>query len=96
MGCDTKSKNKSKATLLKYLRNNKARINYGQFISQGLMIGSGPIESAHREIIQKRLKLSGQRWTMKGAQQVINLRSYKYSNKWSVVKDLLMNNRNAA
>lgn len=43
------------------------------------LIGSGAIEAAHRNVIQKRLKLSGQRWTIKGAQQITNLRTYKKS-----------------
>ena len=39
---------------------------------------SGAIESANREVIQQRLKLSGQRWTPLGLQQVVNLRvAYK-------------------
>ena len=32
------------------------------------------MESANKEVIQKRMKLSGQRWTLKEAQQVVNLR----------------------
>jgi hypothetical protein len=30
-------------------------------IARGLLIGSGPIESAHRNVIQQRMKLAGQR-----------------------------------
>ena len=34
--------------------------------------GSGAIESAHRTIVQKRMKQSGQRWSNKGAQNMLN------------------------
>ncbi|MEE9373912.1 MAG: hypothetical protein V3V00_12750, partial [Saprospiraceae bacterium] len=43
-------------------------------ILQGYMIGSGAIESAHKTVIQRRMKLSGQRWSMKGAKNMLNLR----------------------
>jgi len=89
--CTTKAKQKEKEKLLNYLRNNKNRINYGSYVKQGLLIGSGAIEAAHRNVIQKRLKQSGQRWTIKGAQQIANLRTYKKSNNWSEVKNLIVN-----
>ncbi|MFV0269601.1 MAG: hypothetical protein ACK5HT_20960 [Draconibacterium sp.] len=54
-------------------QNNLKRMQYKTFNEQGLLIGSGAIESAQRDILQQRLKLSGQRWTMKGLQQVANL-----------------------
>jgi len=39
------------------------------------IIGSGAIESAHKTVVQERLKLPGQRWNNKGAQNVLNLRA---------------------
>ena len=91
-----KGKQKHKEKLLQYLRNNEKRIDYGKFIADGLLIGSGPIEAAHRDVIQKRLKLSGQRWTMKGAQQIANLRTYLKSNRWDRVLTLITDNLQAA
>lgn len=69
--------------LYQYLKNNQQRIRYGTFIKMGISIGSGPIESAHRNVIQQRLKLSGQRWTIKGAQQVANLRCLLKGKQWN-------------
>jgi predicted CoA-binding protein len=90
-GLPEKNKNllKSKNRLLNYLTNNKERINYGKFLRDGLLIGSGPIESANREVIQKRMKLSGQRWTVQGAEQMLNLRTCYKSGKLSVVRNLI-------
>lgn len=78
-------------SLLKYYSNNKERMRYGSFQKQGYLIGSGAIESAIRQLIQQRLKLSGQRWTIKGAQQIANLRVAKKSNKWMMVQNLIAN-----
>ena len=67
-------KKKKQDQLLTYLTHNKDRIHYKTYLEQELFIGSGAMESANREVVQKRMKLSGQRWTQKGAQQVANLR----------------------
>ncbi len=85
-----------KELLLNYLKSNKKRIDYGKFRKQGYLIGSGAIEAAHRNVIQKRLKLSGQRWTMKGAQQVANIRVEEKSGRWGNVLDLIVNQKPAA
>lgn len=76
-----------KRKLLVYYQNNQHRMQYGQYQQNGWLIGSGPIESAHREVIQKRMKRSGQRWTIPGAQQVANLRVAYQSNHWQQVVD---------
>jgi hypothetical protein len=75
--------------LITYLTHNQARMTYKTFIDKGLFIGSGAIESANKCIIQKRLKLSGQRWTRKGLQQVANIRVAFKSNQWKNVQDLI-------
>jgi hypothetical protein len=71
--------------LLSYLQHNRGRMLYGSYRARGLMIGSGPIESAHRNVIQQRLKLAGQRWSPVGAQAVLNLRLLHKSSHWSAL-----------
>ncbi len=82
-------KKKEKEKLLKYYKNNKNRMDYPAYIKKGLLIGSGAVEAAHRTVSQKRLKLSGQRWTEKGAQQILNLRVLNLSDRWQEVKNML-------
>lgn len=65
------------------------RMQYKTYREQGLMIGSGPIEAAHRSVIQQRLKLSGQKWSIKGAQAITNLRCYKHSGAWHLIKKII-------
>lgn len=60
---------------VRYLRNNQTRMNYPGYRDRGLLIGSGPIESAQRHVIQVRMKRSGQRWGQKGARQMARLRT---------------------
>jgi hypothetical protein len=76
---------KQQQSLLTYLQHNRGRMLYGSYRARGLMIGSGPIESAHRNVIQQRLKLAGQRWSPVGAQAVLNLRLLHKSSHWSAL-----------
>jgi hypothetical protein len=78
-----------KNALLTYLTNNATRMTYKTFLEKGYLIGSGAIESAQRTVVQQRLKRSGQRWTIKGGQQVLNLRIKNLSNQWKQVTDLV-------
>jgi hypothetical protein len=71
----TGKKAQAQERLIGYLQRNFDRIQYQEFRERGYQIGSGPIEAAHRNIIQQRLKRSGQRWSKAGAQQVANLRT---------------------
>lgn len=90
MPCKRKAKALQRA-LLTYFENNHSRMKYKTYRDQGLLIGSGPVEAAHRHVIQARLKRSGQRWTLSGAQQVANLRTARFSGDWELVKNLIRN-----
>lgn len=82
--------------ILSYYRNNRSRMYYGSYRRRGLLIGSGPIEAAHRNVIQQRLKLAGQRWTQAGVQQVANLRVLRKSARWQRVIALTRTRKLAA
>jgi hypothetical protein len=61
--------------LLNYFETNINRLAYAEAIKSNFPIGSGVIESAGRHIVQQRLKQSGMRWSLPGAQAVLNLRT---------------------
>ena len=64
--------------VFEYINQNQFRVDYKTYLKQGLRIGSGAIEAAHRTLVQARMKRSGQRWSDKGAQNLLNLRvAYK-------------------
>ena len=74
--------------LLQYYRKNQYRMNYPEYLEKGYLIGSGAIEAAHRTLVQKRMKLSGQRWSKNGAQKMLNLRALHMSQRWDEVENL--------
>ncbi|MDP3914723.1 MAG: hypothetical protein Q8R96_13405 [Bacteroidota bacterium] len=94
--CGQKLVENEKQKLLTYIRNNEKRINYGLYKERGLLFGSGAIESANRDIIQKRMKLSGQRWTLSGAQQMLNLRVCYKSGVQEKLLELITHSQRAA
>lgn len=61
--------------LLSYYRTNQARMDYASFRERGLLIGSGIVESAHRHVIQARMKRAGQHWSEKRGRQMARLRA---------------------
>jgi hypothetical protein len=85
----SKEADKALTDVIRYYQNNIMRMQYKTYLEKGYLIGSGAIESAHRNVVQQRLKLSGQRWSMKGAQQIVNLRAYKKSNRWSDLVNII-------
>lgn len=75
--------------VLGYYKNNESRMQYQSYLQAGYLIGSGAMEAAHRNVVQQRLKLSGQRWSVEGAQKIVNLRAYKKSKQWDKVEALI-------
>ena len=59
----------------RYLRNKAPYLKYDEYLSQGFPIGTGVIEGACRYLIKDRMDITGARWTLKGAESVLKLRS---------------------
>jgi hypothetical protein len=57
-------------------------LDYQRTIKDGLPIGSGEVESAHRYVIQSRLKLSGAWWKEVNAADMLALRINKANRNW--------------
>ena len=65
-----------------YFEKNKERMRYASFRSQGLFVGSGVMEAGCKTIVGQRLKPSGMRWTVSGANKIIALRCCQLSRRW--------------
>lgn len=88
---------KAQKQLVEYYESNINRMNYKYYRTIGAgIIGSGAIEAAQRTVVQKRLKMSGQRWSKKGAQNILALRCVNLSGKWNKVIELITTNAIAA
>jgi len=61
--------------LVGYLTNQVHRMDYPTYRAKGWQIGSGPVESACKQVVGQRLKGSGMRWGEGGADAVCHLRA---------------------
>jgi hypothetical protein len=66
----------------RYLDARRDQLKYREALAAGLPIGSGEIESAHRYVVQKRLKLPGAWWRVEHAEHMIALRINRLNGDW--------------
>ncbi len=71
----------------RYLDSRKGQLKYAEALAEGLPIGSGEIESAHRYVVQKRLKLPGAWWLVEHAEHMIALRINRLNGDWDAYWD---------
>ncbi len=65
--------------LIGYLQENRERMRYPEFRAQGLCVSTGMVEAGCKHAIGDRLKQSGMRWTVRGANAIAALRCAKLS-----------------
>ena len=65
-----------------YYQNNHTRMDYPAYEAEGYHITSSTVESACRHVVGDRLKRSGMRWTIQGAQQITLLRLKWKNGRW--------------
>ena len=68
--------------LYKYLQRFIDAVDYDYFRAKGLPIGSDEVESAHRYIPQKRLKIPGATWHPNTINPMLALRVIRANNWW--------------
>lgn len=66
----------------RYLQNRSATLDYAGALAADLPIGSGLIESGHKHVLQRRLKLPGAAWLEENAQAIAQLRVLRVNDRW--------------
>lgn len=66
----------------RYLSNRAHQLDYAYAIAHKLPIGSGEIESAHRYVVQQRLKRPGSWWRLDNAKLMLSLRLNRANRQW--------------
>ena len=59
---------------LGYFENNALNMRYAEYREKNFFVGSGVVEAGCRTVIGERLKQSGMRWSVRGANAIIALR----------------------
>ena len=67
----------------RYIQKRTRFLRYHEYTSRHIPLGSGVTEAACKTVFTQRLKLSGMRWSHKGARTILNLRVILLSHTWS-------------
>jgi len=74
----------SVVSLSGYLRGHAERLNYGERLARGRVIGSGLIEGACKNLAGRRLKQTGACWRVERANRMALVCSLLYSDQWKL------------
>jgi hypothetical protein len=77
-------------SLIRYYSENAARMQYDEYLRLGYGIGSGAVESAHKQVVHARLRQAGMRWSEAGARRLLALRLLLLNNNWALLDRLTM------
>jgi len=80
----------SLAGLIRYYSENASRMRYDEYLRLGYGIGSGAVESAHKQVIHARMRQAGMRWSEAGARRLLALRLLLLNDQWALLDRLRM------
>jgi hypothetical protein len=86
----TAESQKKLTDLIRYYTNNMSRMRYDEYLRLGYGIGSGAVESAHKQVVHARLRQAGMRWSEAGARRLLQLRLLLLNDNWVLLDRLRM------
>ena len=90
MRADTPQLQESLQSLIRYYSENASRMRYDEYLQRGYGIGSGAVESAHKQIVHARFRQAGMRWSEAGARRLLALRLLLLNDTWTQTDQLRM------
>lgn len=69
-------------TTIGYYLRNLSYMRYDLYLAQGWPIGTGVVEGACGHLVKDRMERSAMRWTLTGAQAVLDLRAVRINDDW--------------
>lgn len=69
-------------TICNFLHSNLHRMKYHEYLAAGYPVATGVIEGACRHIIKDRMERTGMRWSVPGAQAMLQLRTIQANETW--------------
>jgi len=73
-------------SLIHYYSANTGRMRYDEYLRLGYGIGSGAVESAHKQVVHARFRQAGMRWSKAGASRLLAL----LNDNWALLDRLPM------
>ena len=82
--------------VITYIVNHKHMMDYKTYLARGFPIATGAVESACGHFVQCRMERNGMRWSLKGAQNVLNIRAVNKNDDWDQYIKHYINNQQTA
>jgi len=79
--------------VINYLDRKKQFMRYDEYLAKGYPIGSGVVEGACGHLVKDRMEGSGMRWSVPGAQSMLDLRCVYLNEDWQDFHDYRINER---
>lgn len=79
-----------------YLSQRRRMIAYAQFQQAGYPIGSGVIESGHKQLVQQRLKGAGMHWAVASVNPMLALTNLTANQRWAEAWPAILRHRRLA
>jgi hypothetical protein len=76
--------------LIAYYSEHAGRMHYDEYLRLGYGIGSGAVESAHKQVVHARFRQAGMRWSEAGARRLLALRLLLLNDQWALLDRLPM------
>ena len=76
--------------LIAYYSEHAGRMHYDEYLRLGYGIGSGAVESAHKQVVHARFRQAGMRWSEAGARRLLALRLLLLNDHWALLDRLPM------
>ena len=73
-----------------YYHDNACPTRYDEYLRLGYGIGSGAVESAHKQVVHTRMRQAGMRWSEAGARRLLALRLLLLNDRWTMLDQLRM------
>jgi hypothetical protein len=87
----SKNKQNTLQTVITYFENHKHMMDYAGYLQKGYPISTGLVEGGCGSLVKDRMENSGMQWSIKGAQNILNLRAVKKNGDWSEFWDEFTN-----
>jgi len=78
----SKNKQRDFEKAIRYMVNNRPCMAYDEYLAKGYPIASGVAEGACKNLVKDRMECTGMRWTLPGAQAILDLRSVSLNGDW--------------
>ncbi len=79
----TKNDQETMTSAIGYFCNNRQRMRYDEYLSQGYPIGSGIAEGTCRNLVKDRMDCTGMHWRLSGARAMLKTRALYLTGEWA-------------